>query len=153
MRKLIFVVYTLRKCTNCCHLCWFFSLFFLTPRPLLSLFSLCKHARFDLDLQCKGDTHIDDHHTVEDCAIALGEAFDMAVGARKGIARWGYAMCPLDEALSRAVVDISSRPSADVNMHFKRDMIGQCSTEMLGKCVFPCSIESATIYVGCTLLK
>jgi imidazoleglycerol-phosphate dehydratase len=55
----------------------------------------------------------------------------MAVGARKGIARWGYALCPLDEALSRAVVDISSRPSADVNMNFKRDMIGQCSTEML----------------------
>ena len=93
--------------------------------------AMCKHARFNLTLKCKGDTHIDDHHSVEDCAIALGEAFDAAVGERKGIARWGYALCPLDEALSRAVVDISSRPSADVNMGFKREMIGQCSTEML----------------------
>ena len=93
--------------------------------------ALCKHARFDLNLQCKGDIHIDDHHTVEDCAIAFGEAFDQAIGERKGIARWGYALCPLDEALSRAVVDISSRPSADVNMGFKRPTIGNCSTEML----------------------
>ena len=93
--------------------------------------ALTKHARWDLTLHCKGDTWIDDHHTVEDCAIALGEAFDRSLGERKGIARWGFAMCPLDEALSRAVVDISSRPSAVIDLGFKRDMIGTCSTEML----------------------
>ncbi len=93
--------------------------------------ALTKHARWDLTLHCTGDTWIDDHHTVEDCAIALGEAFDQSLGARKGIARWGFAMCPLDEALSRAVVDISSRPSAVINLGFKRDTIGTCSTEML----------------------
>ena len=93
--------------------------------------ALTKHARWDLRLHCKGDTWIDDHHTVEDCAIALGEAFDQSLGARKGIARWGFAMCPLDEALSRAVVDISSRPSACIDLGFKRDSIGACSTEML----------------------
>ena len=93
--------------------------------------ALTKHARFDLSLSCRGDTHIDDHHTVEDCALALGEAFDKAIGARKGIARWGYALCPLDEALARAVVDISSRPTAVINMGLKRDMIGTCSSEML----------------------
>ena len=72
--------------------------------------ALAKHGRMNLKLKCKGDLHVDDHHTAEDCALALGEAFDQALGDRKGIKRYGDAMCPLDEALSRAVVDISSRP-------------------------------------------
>ncbi|CAM9232705.1 unnamed protein product [Ectocarpus sp. 12 AP-2014] len=95
------------------------------------LHAMAKHGHLDLKLTCKGDLHIDDHHTAEDCAIALGEAFDKALGARKGIRRWGTAMCPLDESLSRAVVDISSRPHADIQLHFTREMIGTISTEML----------------------
>lgn len=75
---------------------------------MLSAFA--KHGHFDVVLTCSGDLHIDDHHTAEDCALALGEAFDAALGARKGIRRWGSALCPLDEALARAVIDISSRP-------------------------------------------
>lgn len=75
---------------------------------MLSAFA--KHGHFDVTLTCTGDLHIDDHHTAEDCALALGEAFDAALGARKGIRRWGSALCPLDEALARAVIDISSRP-------------------------------------------
>lgn len=93
--------------------------------------AMAKHGRLDLVLKCNGDLHIDDHHTAEDCAIALGEAFDQALGQRAGIARWGTAHCPLDEALARAVVDISSRPHAHINLDLTREMIGNVSTEML----------------------
>ena len=95
------------------------------------LSAMCKHGRFDLSLTCSGDLWIDDHHTAEDCCLALGEAFDAALGPRSGIARWGYALCPLDEALARAVVDISSRPYAVVNMQLVREKVGDISTEML----------------------
>ncbi|CAN0202103.1 unnamed protein product, partial [Discosporangium mesarthrocarpum] len=95
------------------------------------LHAMAKHGMMDLVLSCRGDLHIDDHHTAEDCALALGEAFDKALGTRKGIRRWGTAMCPLDEALSRAVVDISSRPHAEVQLNFTREKIGDISTEML----------------------
>ena len=81
---------------------------------------LSKHGRFDIILKCNGDLHIDDHHTAEDCALALGEAFDHALGKREGIRRFGNAYCPLDEALSRVVVDISSRPHAIVDLQFTR---------------------------------
>ena len=74
------------------------------------LTSLAKHARFDLVLTCTGDTHIDDHHTAEDCALALGQALDEALGDRRGICRFGSASAPLDEALAQAVVDLSGRP-------------------------------------------
>lgn len=80
---------------------------------------------------CKGDLHIDDHHTAEDCALALGAAFDQALGNRKDIKRWGSAYCPLDEALSRAVVDISSRGSAHIDLNLKREKIGELSCEMI----------------------
>ena len=92
---------------------------------------LAKHGRFDISLHCKGDLHIDDHHTAEDCALALGEAFDKALGKREGIRRFGNAYCPLDEALSRVVVDISSRPHAVVDLQLTREMIGTISAEML----------------------
>lgn len=92
---------------------------------------LAKHGRFDLSVICQGDLHIDDHHTAEDCALALGEAFDKALGTRKGIARFGIAMCPLDEALSRVVVDISSRPHAEVHLHLERERVGDLSCEMV----------------------
>ena len=81
---------------------------------------LAKHGRFDITLHCKGDLHIDDHHTTEDCGLALGEAFDVALGKREGITRFGSALCPLDESLSRVVVDISSRPHAIVNLQLTR---------------------------------
>jgi imidazoleglycerol phosphate dehydratase HisB len=81
---------------------------------------LAKHGRFDIALHCQGDLHIDDHHTAEDCALALGEAFDKALGRREGINRFGNAYAPLDEALSRVVVDISSRPHAVVNLNLTR---------------------------------
>ena len=76
------------------------------------LTSLAKHARFDLTLKCTGDLEVDDHHTAEDCALALGQALDQALGERRGIARFGSAYAPLDEALARAVVDLSGRPCA-----------------------------------------
>lgn len=75
--------------------------------------------------------HIDDHHSAEDSALALGEAFDKALGKREGIRRFGCAHCPLDEALSRVVVDISSRPHAVVDLQLTRETIGDLSCEML----------------------
>lgn len=92
---------------------------------------LAKHGRFNITLNCKGDLHIDDHHTTEDCGLALGEAFDKALGKRERIRRFGSAYCPLDEALSRVVVDISSRPHAIINLQLTREMIGTVSAEML----------------------
>ncbi|GLD99590.1 hypothetical protein PINS_up008316 [Pythium insidiosum] len=95
------------------------------------LTALSKHSRFDLELDCKGDTWIDDHHTTEDCALTLGEAFDKALGNRAGIARYGSAYAPLDEALARAVVDISSRAHSEVDLQLVRPMIGELSCEMI----------------------
>ncbi len=95
------------------------------------LSALGKHARFDLTLRCKGDLYIDDHHTAEDCAIALGQALDQALGERRGIARFGTAHAPLDEALSRAVVDLSGRPFASVELGLAREKLGELSCEMI----------------------
>eukprot|EP01035_Chromulina_nebulosa_P019718 gene19718-25646_t len=92
---------------------------------------LSKHGRFDITLGCNGDLHIDDHHTAEDCALALGEAFDKALGRREGITRFGLAVCPLDEALSRVVIDISSRPHSVIDLQLTREMIGSISSEMI----------------------
>ncbi|KAI7885773.1 IGPD-domain-containing protein [Lichtheimia hyalospora FSU 10163] len=93
--------------------------------------ALAKHGGWSLTLNCKGDLHIDDHHTAEDTGIALGMAFKQALGTPKGIKRFGSAYCPLDEALARSVVDISGRPFADINLNLKREMIGALSTEMI----------------------
>ncbi|OWZ03731.1 Imidazoleglycerol-phosphate dehydratase [Phytophthora megakarya] len=95
------------------------------------LTALAKHSRFDLELDCKGDTWIDDHHTTEDCALTLGEAFDVALGNRAGIARFGSACVPLDEALSRAIVDISSRAHCEINLQLVRPSVGELSCEMI----------------------
>ncbi|HMZ53044.1 MAG TPA: imidazoleglycerol-phosphate dehydratase HisB [Candidatus Sumerlaeota bacterium] len=95
------------------------------------LHAFAKHARIDLELSCKGDLHIDDHHTAEDCALALGQAFEKALADKRGIARFGYAYAPLDEALVRAVVDFSGRPCAVVDFGFKRERVGDLSTEMI----------------------
>jgi imidazoleglycerol-phosphate dehydratase len=95
------------------------------------LSALVKHARLDVVLSCKGDLHIDDHHTAEDCALALGQALDAALGERRGIVRFGSAFAPLDEALSRAVVDLSGRPFASVDLGLKRERLGKLSCEMI----------------------
>ena len=93
--------------------------------------ALAKHARFDLTLRCRGDLEIDDHHTVEDCALALGQALDQALGERRGIARFGSAYAPLDEALARAVVDLSGRPCAVIELDLERATLGALACENL----------------------
>lgn len=95
------------------------------------LTALAKHGRFDLTLECEGDLHVDDHHTVEDCALALGQAFDQALGERRGITRFGSAYAPLDEALARAVVDLSGRPCAVIELGLTREMLGEVACENL----------------------
>ena len=91
--------------------------------------ALGRHARFDLTLTCEGDLQVDDHHTAEDCALALGEALDRALGERRGVKRFGWALAPLDEALARAVVDLSGRPFSDVALGLHREGIGGLACE------------------------
>jgi imidazoleglycerol-phosphate dehydratase len=91
--------------------------------------ALAKHARFDLELSCTGDLHVSDHHTAEDCALAFGTALEQALGDKRGIQRFGWAFAPLDEALARAVVDLSGRPFADVRIPLKRPMLGTLAAE------------------------
>jgi imidazoleglycerol phosphate dehydratase HisB len=93
------------------------------------LTALAFHARFDLTLRCEGDLHIDDHHTAEDCAIALGAALDQALGDRRGIARFGWALLPMDEALAQAAIDLVRRPYAVVDLKLKRDRVGELACE------------------------
>jgi imidazoleglycerol phosphate dehydratase HisB len=95
------------------------------------LTTLARHGRFDIALTATGDTEVDDHHTVEDCAIVLGRALDQALGDRNGITRFGYAYAPLDESLSRAVVDLSGRPWPEISIDFTRDTIGEVAAENL----------------------
>lgn len=96
------------------------------------LTALGKHARFDLTLRCQGDLHVDDHHTVEDTALTLGAALDAALGDRNGIERFGHAYAPLDEALARAVVDLSGRPGPHVELGLRRETLGDVACENLG---------------------
>jgi imidazoleglycerol-phosphate dehydratase len=95
------------------------------------LTALAKHGRFDLELQVNGDLDVDDHHTTEDTALALGAALDQALGERRGIERFAHAYAPLDEALARVVVDLSGRPFARVGILFQREVIGDVATENL----------------------
>ncbi len=85
---------------------------------------IARHGLIDLEIHAKGDLHIDDHHTVEDIGITLGQAFAKAVGDKKGIMRYGHAYCPLDEALSRVVIDFSGRPGITYNVEFTRASVG-----------------------------
>lgn len=91
--------------------------------------ALARHGRFDIALKCSGDLNVDDHHTAEDCALALGAAFDEALGDRRGIARFGWSYAPLDEALARAVVDLSGRPFAAINLALSSEKLGDLSSE------------------------
>ena len=99
------------------------------------LHALAKHGGWSLQLHTKGDLHIDDHHTAEDTCIALGQAFKAALATTSGLTRFGYAYCPLDEALSRAVVDLSNRPYSVIELGLKREKIGDLSCEMIPHCM------------------
>ncbi|MBZ4212192.1 MAG: imidazoleglycerol-phosphate dehydratase HisB [Comamonadaceae bacterium] len=91
---------------------------------------IARHAMLDLDVRAVGDLHVDGHHTVEDVGIALGQAVHQAVGDRKGIRRYGHAYVPLDEALSRVVIDFSGRPGLVMNLPFKSGMIGTFDSQL-----------------------
>jgi imidazoleglycerol-phosphate dehydratase len=92
---------------------------------------VARHGMLDLDVTAKGDLHIDAHHTVEDVGITLGQAFAKAVGDKTGIRRYGHAYVPLDEALSRVVVDLSGRPGLEFDMKFTRAMIGEFDVDLI----------------------
>ena len=92
---------------------------------------ICRHGLIDITLHAKGDLHIDAHHTVEDIGITLGQAFAIAVGDKKGLRRYGHAYVPLDEALSRVVIDFSGRPGLECHIPFVRSMIGQFDVDLV----------------------
>jgi len=106
---------------------------FATGVPFLDhmLDQISRHGLIDLDVEAKGDLHIDAHHTVEDIGITLGQAFAKAVGDKKGLTRYGHAYVPLDEALSRVVIDLSGRPGLVFEVPFTRAMIGQFDVDLV----------------------
>ena len=91
---------------------------------------VARHGLIDLEIKAKGDLHIDAHHTVEDIGITLGQAFSKAIGDKKGIVRYGHAYVPLDEALSRVVIDFSGRPGLEYNVKFERSSIGEFDVDL-----------------------
>lgn len=96
---------------------------------MLTLFA--KHGRFDLDIKCVGDVNVDDHHSVEDIGIALGQAFDEALGDKKGIVRYGDAVMPMDEALILTAVDISGRDHLAYDLQIPTEKVGSFDTELV----------------------
>ena len=104
-----------------------------TGLPFLEhmLDQIARHGLIDLDINAKGDLHIDAHHTVEDIGITLGQAFTRAVGDKKGLRRYGHAYVPLDEALSRVVLDISGRPGLVFNAEFVRSNVGEFEVDLI----------------------
>jgi imidazoleglycerol-phosphate dehydratase len=105
---------------------------FTTGVPFLEhmLDQVARHGLIDIDIKASGDTHIDDHHTVEDIGITLGQAFAKAAGDKKGIYRYGHAYVPLDEALSRVVIDFSGRPGLEFHVDFPRARIGAFDVDL-----------------------
>lgn len=105
---------------------------FDTGVPFLEhmLDQIARHGLIDMNIVANGDTHIDDHHTVEDIGITLGQAFAQAVGNKKGIVRYGHAYVPLDEALSRVVLDLSGRPGIEFHVDFTRGTIGKFDVDL-----------------------
>ena len=96
---------------------------------MLTLFA--KHGRFDMTVKCVGDTYVDDHHTVEDIGIALGDAFDKALGDKKGIERYGSTMLPMDESLILSAVDLSGRGCLEYNLDITTQKVGTFDTELV----------------------
>ncbi len=96
---------------------------------MLTLF--CRHGMFDMEISAKGDLEVDEHHTVEDLGFVLGQAFDKALGERKGISRYGFFLLPMDEALAQAVVDLGGRPYLQYEAEFRREKVGEMSTELI----------------------
>lgn len=94
---------------------------------------IARHGLIDLDIHCDGDTHIDDHHSAEDVGITLGMAVAQAVGDKKGLTRYGHSYVPLDEALSRVVIDFSGRPGLELNCEFTRGRIGSFDVDLFGE--------------------
>ncbi len=94
---------------------------------------VARHGMIDLEIAAKGDLHIDAHHTVEDIGITLGQAFTQAIGDKKGLRRYGHAYVPLDEALSRVVVDFSGRPGMEFNIEFARARIGEFDVDLINE--------------------
>ena len=94
---------------------------------------ICRHGMIDMDITCKGDLHIDDHHTVEDIGITLGQALKQAIGDKVGIRRYGHSYVPLDEALSRVVLDLSGRPGLTYNVEFTRAVIGRFDVDLFSE--------------------
>ena len=105
---------------------------FRTGVPFLDhmLDQVARHGLFDIEVEAVGDLHIDAHHTVEDIGITLGQAFARAIGDKKGVRRYGHAYVPLDEALSRVVLDLSGRPGLEFHVPFKRAMIGAFDVDL-----------------------
>lgn len=105
---------------------------FATGIPFLEhmLDQVARHGLIDLVVEASGDRHIDDHHTVEDIGITLGQAFDQAAGDKKGLVRYGHSYVPLDEALSRVVVDLSGRPGLEYGVEFPRARIGDFDVDL-----------------------
>ena len=108
---------------------------FDTGVPFLEhmLDQIARHGLIDLDIKCCGDVHIDDHHTVEDIGIALGQAIKLALGDKCGICRYGHSYVPLDESLSRVVLDLSGRPGLLFNVVFSRAMIGRFDVDLISE--------------------
>lgn len=94
---------------------------------------VARHGMIDLEIAAKGDLHIDAHHTVEDIGITLGQALAQAIGDKKGLRRYGHAYVPLDEALSRVVVDFSGRPGLELNVEFTRARIGEFDVDLINE--------------------
>jgi len=94
---------------------------------------ISRHGLIDINVKAKGDLHIDDHHTVEDIGITLGQAFHKAVGDKRGMVRYGHAYVPLDEALSRVVIDFSGRPGLQMNVEFVRGSVGGFDVDLFGE--------------------
>lgn len=125
---------------------------FDTGVPFLEhmLDQVARHGMMDLTISARGDTHIDDHHTVEDIGITLGQAFAKAMGDKKGIRRYGHAYVPLDEALSRVVIDFSGRPGLEYHANYPRSHVGEFDIDLLHEFFQGFSNHAqATLHIDC----
>lgn len=104
--------------------------------------AFAKHGHFDLTVQAKGDTHIDDHHTTEDIGICLGQAIKEALGDKRGIRRYGHAFVPMDDSLAQAVIDLSNRPHAEIRVQFPQSKVGSFDTELVHEFLTKLAMEA-----------